>query len=219
LQENETKITTLHNRLAEIWTEINSLNADQPEIKSQISQIIINKNFLSNCLSEFDELKKKNDYVKRCIDFIATYKWKNVDEKKDDEDEKKDDVDENSLKTLPHDVFSNLKLPFRPLNLYTSGEIKMIAHYLKASELVTTPNYNYNNESPGTPWRSYGELLLKKYVTYDYGYCYISNSVRGCACGDDDCGKHDVCHADVVTPLGDIDLDTKSVIKINFQVT
>jgi hypothetical protein len=131
-----------------------------------------------------------NTYVKRCRALIATYKWK------------KDDEDDNTLKTLPYDIFDFLKLKFAPLESFTSDEIIKIAHYLKASELVTTPNYD--DEYPGTSWRSYGELI-EKYTTRKWGYDYIVNSVTGCGCGKDDCDEN---YADVVTPLKNIDLDT-----------
>jgi hypothetical protein len=160
LEEIQTKITTLNDELIKIQTEIQSLNTNKTSIESQQSQNKINTNFLSKLLTKLEDIDKDNIYINRCKDLINTYKWTNVN--------KDDDDGNDSLKTIPHDIFDFLELQFAPIDSYTSDEIKRIAHYLKATELV----YNYYKCETTT----YGELIAD---SYDYEYeRYIIGDIR-----------------------------------------
>jgi hypothetical protein len=231
LKDIQSKISILNTRLAEIQAEINSLDRDQSAIKSQISQNDINKEFLSDCLIKLESIDMANTYVKRCIALIATYKWKkddgdddeDDDEKKydvdDDEDDKKDD---NTLKTLPYNIFDFLKLKFAPLKSFTSDEIIKIAHYLKACELVNDEKIAYlkacervDYDDDETDYQipdycdTYADIIN---YAVKYNGKYVIGEITGCSCRQRDCDDKYKRYGYVVTPLKNIDLDSRKII-------
>ena len=214
LQEIQTKITTLHDQLAKIQADINLLTTDATTIKSQISQNLINKNFLSDCLIKLESIDKAITYVNRCKDFINTYNWvvdDDGDDDGDDGDDDGDDGDDTALKTLPSDIFDFLKLPFAPLDSYTSDEIIKIAHYIKACELIKSSD---NDNIP--QGYTYGQMAD---AFYDSEYeLYIVGDITGCDCGYDDCSDNYKRYGDVVTDLKDINLDTDDIVSSGYRL-
>jgi len=218
LQEIRKKIITLNDQLAKIQADINLLESDKTTIKSQISQNLINKNFLSDCLIKLEHNDKLTSYLNRCRDFINTYNWVNIDANDDTHDDTHDDTrddtnsNQNTLKTLPYDIFDFLELKFAPLDSYTSDEIKKIAHYLKASELCQKIN---DLDDIPSYCRTYRELICGRYDSeFD---SYIIGDIKHCdgtSIYDDD--DDDVCchkrHANVISQFKTISIDDTSII-------
>jgi chromosome segregation ATPase len=197
--------TQKNTNLQEIHKKISALNDQLATIKSQLSQNVINKKFLSECLIKLESIEKANTYINRCRDFINTYNW--IEE---DDDDEEDEI-ENTLKTLPSDIFDFLKLLFAPLNSYTSDEIKKIAHYLKACELIKSSD---NDNIPRD--YTYGQIAD---TFYNYKYeMYIIGDIEGCHCGYDDCSDNYKRYGDVVTDLKDINLDSTDIICSGYRL-
>jgi hypothetical protein len=151
--------------------------------------------------ADYKQIDEHDLYVIRCKEYIKKYKWVDPDEDEDEDDGKI---------VLPRDVFTYLRIEFASLDSYTSDEIKQIAHYLKACELIAMLDDKYVPDGCTT----YGQMLPKveKYLWYG-NYYLIVGDVRGCFCGYEClCGEGGRCYADVLMNLVDVNLDTKEII-------
>lgn len=180
----EKQILALHNQLDRLNISASALNAE-------LKQNEINKIYLTECLTTLETREKANTYFTSCKEFINTYEWVNPDDDRN--------VGNDEKKKLPHDVFSYLSLPFRPLETFTTDEIIKIAHYLKACELLA-------DEEDIPDGYTYAQALnICKYYNGEYilpnrselHYDYLSDRVR--------------LFADVLLQFDEVSLTTKYI--------
>jgi hypothetical protein len=205
LKDIQSKISMLNTRLAEIQNEIVMIEKEQRTlqmnrglIESHLKQNDVNKSFLAMSLHGFEVVDNERLYVTRCRELIDTYEWTDNDD---------DDDNDTNKKMLPYDIFDFLKLKFAPLESFTSDEIKKIAHYLKACELVN--DEKTTNDDIPHDCDTYAEII--DYAN-DYDGKYVIGDITGCSCGDDDCSDNYKRYGDVVTKLKYITLDSHQII-------
>jgi hypothetical protein len=163
----------------------------------------VNKAYLAKWLTDLEKQEADILYLNKCKNYINTYDWVHPDV---------DEIDSDKNE-LPYDLFDYLKIDFQPLDLYTSDELKSIAHYIKASELV-------NNSKSMTVIQTlnvntYAELFNMSYDKYDLD---IIGELEGCDGDPQDSDDESCCHkryAWTISKLNDITLDSTEIIYYN----
>lgn len=207
LSEYGAKIMDIEKQIASLQSQRSALKSREVQFQTKLKQNESNKDFLTSFLAPLKKQEETITYITRCKDFINRYKWDNPDEDVDVDEDVNEDVDvdvdtkdtTNTKLVLPHDIFDYVKLKFAPLDSFTSDEIKKIAHYLKACELIASLKDDYIPDG-----YTYGQVIICICIDYN-GYKIVDSIIR-----DHDCHK---IYGNVIENLKDINLDTYTIMR------
>lgn len=191
------KLAALLIQQAEIQKQIESFQSSQSLLQDEVKQYNVNKTFLLTCLGQLETREVQNIYVDRCKEFINQFTWVYPTIE-----------DVTSVNPLPKDIFTFLKLQYQPLDCYTSEEIKSIAHYIHACNLLTEQRSEYDCI---LEFNTYSEIINE--TDEEYGNIGMLESCNGNKCSmydDDSC-----CHKRYgwcPVKFEDINLDTANIV-------
>ena len=203
MSENDVKMASIQKQIESLQKELETLTTSNQTLNRQLAQYEVNKTYLSKWMTELEKQESVNNYVERCRSYINTYDWVHPDV---------DEIDSDKNE-LPYDLFDYLNIPFQPLDSYTSDELKSIAHYIKASELVQKSRTMKVLQSLNVD--TYAELLNASDDRYDSS---IIGDIEGCDGEPQDSDDESCCHkryAWTVCKLEDVTLDSTEIIYYN----
>jgi hypothetical protein len=236
------QMRTTQNEIEKLQKQLSELQKQHAQVQTQLSQLEVNRVALEKVLPVFIKKEENDVYTRRCKEFINQYDWVNPESFEHVSDKK----------ILPKDLFDFLKIhvvgeydsyskekyddylerqrqaelrwKFSPLEEFTSDELKLIAHYLKACELIAqskklgefkTHNILYNE-------LTYFELTNNLNYSRD-SEIYLLDDIRHCdGQPAEDMYENDTCchrrYCTAVSNFYDINLDTRYLVSEDYRV-
>jgi hypothetical protein len=166
LNEFTGKLNDMEKQITHLQQQIQVVKSDISSTQHSIAQNSVNLSALNGWLDELKIRDEAASYDTRCVEYLSKYIWHD-----DDND------DEAEQKYFPADTFNFLDIndgEYTTLDNLTSQEIRKLAHYVHACEILNSnksnlPSQRRNLRDPDSSESEYN-YIVSGYKTYGYLY-------------------------------------------------